>query len=107
VLGGLLRFGLQGPPGRVVGHPPGGCTHDVPQLGLPDPASDLRRLPLRPGCDMTVRVDAYLSDADLETALRADVAAGLTSTPKELPPKWFYDERGSQLFEEITRLDEY
>ena len=32
---------------------------------------------------------------------------GLTSTPKELPPKWFYDQRGSELFEAITRLPEY
>ncbi|MEU4893124.1 L-histidine N(alpha)-methyltransferase [Streptomyces sp. NPDC044780] len=40
-------------------------------------------------------------------ALRADVADGLTSTPKHLPPKWFYDARGSALFEEITRLPEY
>jgi L-histidine N-alpha-methyltransferase len=31
----------------------------------------------------------------------------LTSNPKELPPKWFYDKRGSQLFDEITRLPEY
>ena len=54
-----------------------------------------------------VRVDAFLTGADLDAALRADVARGLTSVPKELPPKWFYDERGSQLFDEITRLDEY
>jgi L-histidine N-alpha-methyltransferase len=54
-----------------------------------------------------VRVDAFLTGADLDEALRADVARGLTSVPKELPPKWFYDERGSQLFDEITRLDEY
>ncbi|HEX3813416.1 MAG TPA: L-histidine N(alpha)-methyltransferase [Mycobacteriales bacterium] len=40
-------------------------------------------------------------------ALRADVTAGLTATPKVLPPKWFYDERGSELFDEITRLPEY
>ncbi|RLU87596.1 L-histidine N(alpha)-methyltransferase [Streptomyces griseocarneus] len=40
-------------------------------------------------------------------ALRADVAIGLTRTPKELPPKWFYDARGSELFDEITRLPEY
>ncbi|MEV4922621.1 L-histidine N(alpha)-methyltransferase [Streptomyces roseoverticillatus] len=40
-------------------------------------------------------------------ALRADVATGLTRTPKELPPKWFYDARGSELFDEITRLPEY
>ncbi len=40
-------------------------------------------------------------------ALRADVMSGLTSTPKTLPPKYFYDERGSALFDEITRLPEY
>jgi L-histidine Nalpha-methyltransferase len=40
-------------------------------------------------------------------ALRADAAVGLTATPKWLPPKWFYDARGSELFEEITRLPEY
>lgn len=40
-------------------------------------------------------------------ALRADVLHGLTRIPKELPPKWFYDARGSELFEEITRLPEY
>jgi L-histidine N-alpha-methyltransferase len=40
-------------------------------------------------------------------ALRADVREGLTADPKWLPPKWFYDARGSELFEEITRLPEY
>ena len=40
-------------------------------------------------------------------ALRADVRAGLTSIPKTLPPKYFYDARGSELFDEITRLPEY
>ncbi|MFG2721758.1 L-histidine N(alpha)-methyltransferase [Streptomyces sp. NPDC048416] len=40
-------------------------------------------------------------------ALRADVLHGLTQTPKSLPPKWFYDARGSDLFEEITRLPDY
>ncbi|MEU9112915.1 L-histidine N(alpha)-methyltransferase [Streptomyces sp. NPDC048483] len=40
-------------------------------------------------------------------ALRADVTQGLTRTPKQLPPKWFYDTRGSDLFEEITKLPEY
>ena len=40
-------------------------------------------------------------------ALRADVRAGLTAVPKSLPPKYFYDERGSELFDEITRLPEY
>ncbi|MFJ8862288.1 L-histidine N(alpha)-methyltransferase [Streptomyces sp. NPDC102451] len=42
-----------------------------------------------------------------DAALRADVRSGLTRHPKTLPPKWFYDARGSDLFEEITRLDEY
>ncbi|GGK02315.1 histidine N-alpha-methyltransferase [Pilimelia anulata] len=48
-----------------------------------------------------------LHDDDLARALRADVRAGLTATPKWLTPKWFYDARGSELFEEITRLPEY
>jgi len=39
--------------------------------------------------------------------LRADVRVGLTAHPKTLPPKYFYDARGSQLFDEITRLPEY
>src|SRR5256885_16388740 len=39
--------------------------------------------------------------------LRAEPRRGLTATPKQLPPKWFYDERGSALFDEITRLPEY
>ncbi len=39
--------------------------------------------------------------------LRADALAGLTSTPKSLPPKWFYDAEGSALFEKITELPEY
>ncbi|MGE2732144.1 L-histidine N(alpha)-methyltransferase [Mycolicibacterium vaccae] len=40
-------------------------------------------------------------------ALRRDVRDGLTATPKSLPPKWFYDEAGSDLFDQITRLPEY
>ena len=49
-----------------------------------------------------------LLDADVqETALRADVLTGLTAPRKWLAPKWFYDARGSELFEEITELPEY
>ena len=40
-------------------------------------------------------------------ALAGDVRAGLSAEPKTLPAKWFYDERGSRLFDEITRLPEY
>lgn len=54
-----------------------------------------------------LRIDRHLTADDLAKALRRDVWDGLTSAPKTLPPKWFYDERGSALFEEITRLREY
>lgn len=50
---------------------------------------------------------AHLGADDLAAALRHDARAGLTAPAKHLPPKWFYDERGSQLFDDITRLDEY
>jgi L-histidine N-alpha-methyltransferase len=56
---------------------------------------------------VTITLDVHLDQADMERALRDDVRRGLTSTPKVLPPKWFYDERGSELFDEITRLPEY
>lgn len=39
--------------------------------------------------------------------MREEVLAGLRARPKRLPPKYFYDETGSQLFEAITRLPEY
>jgi L-histidine N-alpha-methyltransferase len=52
-------------------------------------------------------IDVLLTAEDLAAALRRDVREGLTATPKHLPPKWFYDERGSKLFDDITRLDEY
>jgi L-histidine Nalpha-methyltransferase len=52
-------------------------------------------------------VEVHLSGDDLRRALEDDVRSGLTSRPKELPPVYFYDERGSRLFDEITRLPEY
>jgi L-histidine N-alpha-methyltransferase len=52
-------------------------------------------------------VDIYLTPDHADRSLRQDARLGLTSTPKWLPPKWFYDARGSDLFEEITRLPEY
>ena len=54
-----------------------------------------------------VTVDVHLSGADIADQLADDVRSGLSSSPKELPPKWFYDDRGSALFDEITRLPEY
>jgi L-histidine N-alpha-methyltransferase len=56
-----------------------------------------------PGFSLTRRLPADAA----ATALAEDVRAGLGSRPKQLPPKWFYDARGSALFEEITRLPEY
>jgi L-histidine Nalpha-methyltransferase len=56
----------------------------------------------------TPTIDVHLIPADLEGALERDVRAGLgVATGKRLPPVWFYDDRGSQLFDEITRLAEY
>ena len=36
-----------------------------------------------------------------------DVRRGLTRHPRTLPPRWLYDDRGSDLFDQITRLPEY
>ncbi|MGP2441479.1 L-histidine N(alpha)-methyltransferase [Streptomyces sp. JW3] len=53
------------------------------------------------------RITRILPEDATDAALRADVLAGLTGSPRTLPPKWFYDARGSELFEEITALPEY
>lgn len=52
-------------------------------------------------------LDVYLTEADSAAALRDDAQRGLTSVPKDLPPKWFYDAAGSELYELITKLPEY
>lgn len=49
----------------------------------------------------------HLDRRALAEQLAEDVRDGLTSTPKSLPPKYFYDARGSRLFDDITRLAEY
>src|SRR6478672_5147554 len=54
-----------------------------------------------------IHVDVHVEPDAMVRSLEADVRAGLAATPKTLPPKWFYDERGSELFDEITRLPEY
>ena len=51
--------------------------------------------------------DVRLAATDIAEALADDVRRGLAASPKSLPPKWFYDERGSRLFDAITRLPEY
>jgi L-histidine Nalpha-methyltransferase len=52
-------------------------------------------------------IEVHLSAEHAATGLREDVRTGLTAQPKWLPPKWFYDARGSELFERITALPEY
>jgi L-histidine N-alpha-methyltransferase len=52
-------------------------------------------------------MDVYLDPGALAQQLAQDVGAGLSATPKVLAPKYFYDARGSELFDEITRLPEY
>jgi L-histidine N-alpha-methyltransferase len=52
-------------------------------------------------------IDVHLTGDDLWAAMERDVRAGLTMAPKQLPPVYFYDDRGSRLFDEITRLPEY
>ncbi|BBY58093.1 L-histidine N(alpha)-methyltransferase [Mycolicibacterium sarraceniae] len=56
---------------------------------------------------MTFTLSHYLAADSAAQALRADVRNGLAQNPKSLPPKWFYDSVGSELFDQITRLPEY
>ncbi|MFE0351706.1 L-histidine N(alpha)-methyltransferase [Streptomyces griseoluteus] len=56
---------------------------------------------------MSLHVTRTLPEDATDAALRADVLDGLSTDPKTLPPKWFYDARGSELFERITELPEY
>jgi dimethylhistidine N-methyltransferase len=51
--------------------------------------------------------DRPISSAPADPAFRADVLAGLAARPRAIPARWFYDHRGSQLFEAITDLPEY
>jgi L-histidine N-alpha-methyltransferase len=54
-----------------------------------------------------VTVEVHLPEGGPLSGIAADVRMGLSAPFKELPPKYFYDERGSQLFERITELPEY
>jgi L-histidine Nalpha-methyltransferase len=61
---------------------------------------------MSPPATGAIEIEVHL-DADAGAAMARDVRLGLTAEPKELAPKYFYDERGSQLFERITELPEY
>jgi len=57
---------------------------------------------------MSISVDdSFLDPASASDELAEDARAGLTAIAKYLPPRWFYDARGSELFEQITELPEY
>ena len=56
---------------------------------------------------MTLSLRNHLAADSAYQALRRDVLDGLAASPKSLPPKWFYDSVGSDLFDQITRLPEY
>jgi L-histidine Nalpha-methyltransferase len=57
--------------------------------------------------DGGVSVDVQLGADELRLAMRRDALVGLSARPKWMPPVWFYDDRGSELYEQITRLPEY
>jgi L-histidine Nalpha-methyltransferase len=56
---------------------------------------------------MTLSLSNHLAEDSAYEALCRDVRDGLQKSPKSLPPKWFYDSVGSDLFDQITRLPEY
>ncbi|GAA4807846.1 L-histidine N(alpha)-methyltransferase [Nocardioides caeni] len=56
---------------------------------------------------MSVRISVVHDAERAASTLADDVRRGLGAVPRSLPPKWLYDDRGSALFEQITRLAEY
>jgi L-histidine N-alpha-methyltransferase len=56
---------------------------------------------------MACLLDVHTDDARFRARMMEDIRRGLTARPRQLPPKYFYDEAGSLLFERITELPEY
>jgi L-histidine N-alpha-methyltransferase len=56
---------------------------------------------------MAYTIDVHLSPEEVRSQMLADALKGLQGEQKSIPPVWFYDERGSRLFEDITQLPEY
>jgi L-histidine Nalpha-methyltransferase len=54
-----------------------------------------------------ISIEVHLPEGGTWAGMAEDVREGLSCPFKELPPKYFYDERGSELFERITELGEY
>ena len=57
--------------------------------------------------DETIEIEVDLPDGGALAGMAEVVREGLSCPFKELPPKYFYDERGSELFERITEQPEY
>src|SRR5690606_17275277 len=97
---------------RQLRHPARARARELPQLL---PAAGAMAVQRRaPGQGRRVNLSAPANpDADLvdlqpgPERIAADVVAGLSARPRRLPSKYFYDARGSELFERITRQPEY
>src|ERR1700759_3963884 len=101
----------RGRPGRAWRAPPSatGTTRSAGRSSLAcgSPATREEAHPMRTPADFPDhRIDSLLSESD-ERSLANDVLDGLSRPFKEIPPKHFYDARGSELFEQICDLPEY
>src|SRR5262245_5648823 len=85
------------------------ATGTTRSAGRSSPASAAPRMPelSRIATPPRIRIERLLDEADRTSALYDATFWSLRETPKALPAVWLYDERGSGLFEEITRLPEY
>src|SRR5581483_4537429 len=82
-------------------------TGTIRSVGRSSRASAARAMP-RPTCTPPrIRIDVLLDEQDRRAALHDATFWSLRQEPKEVPAVWLYDERGSLLFDEITRLPEY
>ena len=112
VLRGLLRRRVQGAARRLVVHAirsspgPPSATGIFRSGGRSSPACGARAM-ARASADRSVRVDVLRDEADGRPALYEETFRSLQAEVKGLPAVWLYDERGSRLYDEITRLPEY
>ncbi|MBA3922339.1 MAG: L-histidine N(alpha)-methyltransferase [Nostocaceae cyanobacterium] len=61
----------------------------------------------RTSIEQRLQIQHLVATAVLNPSAGSDVVKGLTQTPKSLSPRYFYDDRGSELFEQICELPEY
>lgn len=57
--------------------------------------------------EQKLEIDVHAHPSERIDTLREDALVGLSAPPREIPPKWFYDDLGSVLFDAITRIPEY